>query len=383
MTSRPKVLMFIDWYLPGYKAGGPIRSCANLVAHLSDEVDFYIVTGDRDYQSHEAYPGVPFNQWVDGKNGEKIYYTSRGKLDKMRVLSLYRSQDFSSVYIHGIFSRLFSILPLRAIQGIDVRLVISPRGMLRNSAISIKGLKKKAYLMLALSMGWFKGVKFHVTDEQEILDVQEWIGEDVETHLAPNLPVMGNAELSLLKKEVGQLNLIFAGRIAPEKNLLYAIEVLSELKLGKVHLDIYGADYSEEYKRQCIALIEQLPENVSAEFKGSVPSKELLGVLKQHHALFLPTRGENFGHIILETFMVSRPVIISDQTPWIGLRDEGVGIELPLTSQDLFIKAIESYVMMDQMTYDSLCRNALSKYQSFSQNPELIAASKAIFLPRD
>ncbi|CAN5434615.1 hypothetical protein BH10BAC1_BH10BAC1_14720 [soil metagenome] len=31
--AKKKVLIFIDWYLPGYKAGGPRQSVANLVAH--------------------------------------------------------------------------------------------------------------------------------------------------------------------------------------------------------------------------------------------------------------------------------------------------------------------------------------------------------------
>ena len=46
--EKKKILVFIDWYLPGFRAGGPIRSCANLISHLSDEFDFNIVTTDTD-----------------------------------------------------------------------------------------------------------------------------------------------------------------------------------------------------------------------------------------------------------------------------------------------------------------------------------------------
>lgn len=35
-----KVLIFIDWFAPGYKAGGPITSNVNIVEHLSDKLDF-------------------------------------------------------------------------------------------------------------------------------------------------------------------------------------------------------------------------------------------------------------------------------------------------------------------------------------------------------
>ena len=54
--GKPQVLVFIDWYKPYYKAGGPVRSMVNLVEHLSDRIDFHIVTSDRDYMatSNEA-----------------------------------------------------------------------------------------------------------------------------------------------------------------------------------------------------------------------------------------------------------------------------------------------------------------------------------------
>jgi hypothetical protein len=42
------VLVLVGTYLPGYKAGGPLRSIANLVATLGLEFHFRIVTLDRD-----------------------------------------------------------------------------------------------------------------------------------------------------------------------------------------------------------------------------------------------------------------------------------------------------------------------------------------------
>ena len=50
---------------------------------------------------------------------------------------------------------------------------------------------------------------------------------------------------------------------------------------------------------------------------------------------FLPTLGENFGHVIAES-----PVLISDQTPWRNLKNHGVGWDLPLNDPDSFRKAI-------------------------------------------
>ncbi|MBI9061941.1 MAG: hypothetical protein JEZ14_08115 [Marinilabiliaceae bacterium] len=46
---KKKILIFIDWFLPGYKAGGPVRSMANMVEYLMEEYDFFIVTRNTDY----------------------------------------------------------------------------------------------------------------------------------------------------------------------------------------------------------------------------------------------------------------------------------------------------------------------------------------------
>lgn len=40
LKERPVILSFASYYLPGYKAGGPIRTLENLVENFSDEFDF-------------------------------------------------------------------------------------------------------------------------------------------------------------------------------------------------------------------------------------------------------------------------------------------------------------------------------------------------------
>jgi 5'-3' exonuclease len=67
--ERPQVLVFIDWYRPFFKAGGPVRSLVNLVEHLQNEVDFHIVTGDRDSYQLVDDPHV------------KVLYNRRGVSD--------------------------------------------------------------------------------------------------------------------------------------------------------------------------------------------------------------------------------------------------------------------------------------------------------------
>lgn len=52
------VLTFVGYYPPACKAGGPIRSIANLVECLGHEFDFRVVTPDRDAGDTGPFEGI-------------------------------------------------------------------------------------------------------------------------------------------------------------------------------------------------------------------------------------------------------------------------------------------------------------------------------------
>jgi glycosyltransferase involved in cell wall biosynthesis len=81
-------------------------------------------------------------------------------------------------------------------------------------------------------------------------------------------------------------------------------------------------------------------------------------VLSKHHLFFLPTCGENFGHVILEALLAGCPVLISDQTPWRNLQAKGVGWDLPLDSVTPFQQAIHECVAMDDMEFRKVSKQA-------------------------
>ena len=49
--GHKRVLICLNWYEPGFKAGGPIRSVANIVNALKDEFEFYILTCEIFYKN--------------------------------------------------------------------------------------------------------------------------------------------------------------------------------------------------------------------------------------------------------------------------------------------------------------------------------------------
>lgn len=60
---KPIILTFVGYYLPGYKAGGPICTLAKTVDSLGDEFQFKIVTTDRDSGDEKPYPGIRIDGW--------------------------------------------------------------------------------------------------------------------------------------------------------------------------------------------------------------------------------------------------------------------------------------------------------------------------------
>ncbi|MFD2515657.1 glycosyltransferase family 4 protein [Pontibacter locisalis] len=383
MKVKPTILIFIDWYLPGYKAGGPIQSCANLVEHLKEEANFYIVTRNTDYCSDKPYSSVTSDEWNE-QNGAQVYYISRYQLNIQTLRRLLKGVDPDTIYINGVYSLFFSILPVLLAKKLNNKhVVIAARGMFAGSAINVKGLKKKMFFGLAKITNLYKGVTFHATNSAEEGDIKAVLGHVTPVHVAPNLSEVLVDTPALPEKRLkarGEVKLVSIARISPEKNTKYALEVLREYKgQEKVKLDLFGPVYNKEYWEECCAVIEEMPANVSVDYKGSLEKEKVHQVLQQNHALFMPTKGENFGHIILESLTAGCPVIISDQTPWKKLEAAGVGYDLSLKNKDGFKDAIQFLAGLDQERYDNLSDKAVAYAQTYIQNSSNVEANKALF----
>jgi len=376
--SKKKVLVFIDWFRPGYKAGGPVASLDNLTAQLSGEIDFYIVTRDTDYCETKPYADVKANQWNEFSPGVHVYYISAARIRKNTLRKLLAEREYDRYYVNGIYSPFFSILPLNLLRSKRNRTIVAARGMLAESAIAIKAGRKKIYLALAKFFGIYKGLTFHATSEQEVRDIKNVFGESARVVLAENLPRKTPPQIIPIEKRAGELRLICLARVAPEKNNLYALQVLKPVK-SRVTIDFYGSAYDEAYANACRAFLRELPGNVSAAFHDPVPAGEVPHLLQNYHALFLPTRGENFGHVILESLGSARPVIVSDRTPWQDLQEKKAGFVLPLDQPEAFTKAIESLAAMDAATYRQYCENAAKRAAEFSGDSKLVEASRKLF----
>ena len=381
MMELPKVLAFIDWYKPFYKAGGPVRSMVNLVEHLQGKVDFHIVTGDRDYTASKGSSEVRTNTWVPGDKGEYIRYVSPQARSLKHWKVLLRERSWDAVYINGLYSKWTTIAPLWILRGSSQRRIVAVRGMLAKGPMRQSAAKKRAFLLAMKTTGCFKGVEFQATNAEEEADIRKWIGRDTKVHLVPNLGRhMQPDAIPSLQKVPGRLSLVSVARIAPEKNTLFAIERLQTVK-GHVRFDLYGTVYDLGYYKQCQRAAQQLPSNVVVEFHGHIEQQEVARVLSDAHVLYMPSVGENFGHTMLEALMVGRPLLISDRTPWKELERLGAGWDIPLEEPDAFVRAVDRISAMDQATFDGWSKGAFALAVRYLKDPVTLERSYALFIP--
>lgn len=179
-------------------------------------------------------------------------------------------------------------------------------------------------------------------------------------------------------KATDKLKLVFISRVSPKKNLLYALESLKDVK-ASVSYDIYGPLEDADYWQQCLNVIAELPENVEVAHKGELTPDQVVPTLSQYDMFFMPTQGENYGHVIAEALCAGLPVLISDQTPWRDLEAQGIGWDLPLDDKAAFVKAIEQAHAMSAEEYAEFRERVLAWAKQKFENPEAIEANKAMF----
>ncbi len=354
------VFTIIDVYVPGYKAGGPVRTIENMVAQLGDQFEFWLMTSDRDLDG-VPYENMPVNQWVRVGKANVFYATpDRFNMKTLRRLLLEVKPDV--VYVNSFFARLpIKYLTLRRLGLIpSFPTILAPRGEFSPSALHLKSRKKRVYIRVSKLIGLYSGLVWQATSEREANDIRHNWQTKVRIEVASNLPPLAQPAQDssiAVPKDQGALKLVFLSRISPMKNLLFAIQLLKHIP-GDVTFSIYGPSDDAEYWHLCQKEIDALPSNITVAYHGSVPHNRVGGVFADHHFFLLPTLGENFGHAILESLNSGCPVIISDRTPWGNLSKIGAGWVLPLDKPSAWWDVVTTCINMSQDQFASMSLNA-------------------------
>ena len=385
MPDKIKVLVTVGYYLPGYKAGGPLKTIVNLVDQLSDEFEFWILTRDRDLGDVVPYKNMKLNEWVDTGNA-KVFYATPDMLTMLNFARLIKQTPCDILYLNSFFDVDFSIKPLFSLKlGLfpDVPVIVAPRGEFSTAALQIKLLKKRIYMQFAKFFSLYQSVIWQASSRFEQDDILNTLADDVRRVLIakdlPSKPYFVECDENKALMSSAVLRVVFLSRISPMKNLDYALSVLQKVKVP-VRFDIYGPIEDKDYWALCERLIETMPENIVLHYIGSVHPNKVGDIFSGYDLFFFPTRGENYGHVIAESLSVGTPVLLSDQTPWRELKNDELGLDLPLADEGVFVRAIENYftVKVDcrNNTREAICVNAFKRI--FNQADK--DANKELFL---
>ena len=324
--TKPRVLVVADYYLPGFRAGGPVRAISNAIDRLASSADFFVVTRDHDCDGTK-YSHIETGCWTTSAAGRVLYAP---RLTPMLLRRCVQETACDVVWLNSLFSRgSIGVLTYRRLGWIRTPVLLAPRGECSPGALSLKPRRKAIAIRALQWSGCLQSVHWIASSGAERQDIARVIDPPHLTSVPESVAEVTSGDEPWPDKSSRQLKAVFAARIAPTKNLLFLLEVLARCT-GRIHLDIVGPLEDPGYWARCRALLPRLPADVTVTYAGEASHRDLQQRLSTYDVMFLPTIGENFGHVIVEAWAAGCPVMVSDRTPWRGLMSRGLGWDLPL-----------------------------------------------------
>jgi glycosyltransferase involved in cell wall biosynthesis len=289
------------------------------------------------------------------------------------------------IFLNSLFSKpTLTLLAARRFKGsIPIPVILAPCGELSSGALSIKPWKKRVFLKLAKALGLYANVDWKASTPLESEEIRRAFGKKISAPVAPDLPPKDILPYFSLNnkpsKELGKVKFIYYSRIDPKKNLLFVLELFSNAKLsGSVEFMIVGPIEDEAYWRKCQEQIAKLPAEVTVDVIGPVSQGEGLEILVSCHFMILPTLGENFGYVILESLAAGCPVLTSDRTMWAEVPRRNAGWA---TSLDDFAKwrdLIQHCIDMNNGEYISMSTVARRIAIEWLESPDVELATEKL-----
>lgn len=367
-----KILIFAGRYLPGHKDGGPLRTLINLTDALGNDYEFYIVCYDRDQGDIKPYENIKKNCW--NKVGKaKVWYVQPGKFTQDFILGLTKDKDI--IYLTSFYAEYgYKTLLLNRKKQIKCPVVIASMGVFSQEALRKKSLKKKVFITLCKTMRLFKGITWSVTSLLEAEDVKRAIGKKCKYIVAEDLP---RTDIPGRTKEQGKvLKVCFLSRICEHKGLDIVIEILSRIKDYDIEFSIYGPIQEKEYWLNCQKKLQQL--NIPWLYHGDVLSDDVQKVLATQDVLILPTKSENYGHVIFEALSVGCIPFISDRTPWGLVKTRGAGYVVPRRVES-FEKALLEYIHLNDESKKKMIEQAIKLAEDKVEQSKINTGYREIF----
>ena len=360
-----KILIFIDWYTPAFKAGGPISSIYNLTHFLEEEFNFYIVTSNKDLNSKKELQGIKTNEWQQINKSKVIYLDERSQNKKM-LKKIVEDINPDKIYLNGIFSFFFSVLPCYLFNK-SFEIIINPRGMFGSSALSKKKFKKLLFIKLVNIISFYKNICWHVSNEAEFSELRNNIEVVTKHSIIPNLPKVLK-HINNKRIDNKELRLISVCRINKIKNIHFVLEILKDINI-KCHYKVIGFIEDDNYYLKLKKIVKFLPKNIKVDFTGHLKSNEIEIHYNRSDLFISSSLNENYGHSIVEALSSGLPVLISNNCPWIGLEESFAGFRIRLDKIE-FQEKILFFYNLNQDDYKKFNLGARTYFNNY-MSPDL------------
>lgn len=320
------ILVSAPTYPPAFRGGGPARSVHALVTSRPVGLPVHVVTSGTDLGGVDGLVD-DVNRWSERDGAMVFYGTGDPALMWAKIL---RSRIADTVYFNSFFSWRFTILPLFLVSvwcRPRPRIIVAPRGEFGEGALTKSSIKKRLYASVFKRFRLHRRVLWHATTEREKRDILKAMGSEVRVVVSENrtaLPGLPTPPHSLADR----VRFAFVSRVVEHKGAHVALaSALAAAQRGvPVELAIIGPREDDVYYRDLEVMAQLSPENCTVRFEGAMPPDVLLARLRDVDVLLLPTRGENFGHVIAEALSRSCFVVTTPTTPWDTILGEGGGI---------------------------------------------------------
>lgn len=372
--NKPKILIICNYYLPGFKSGGSLRTIVNTVERLQDKFEFSIITLGHDGDNVQ-YETVKIDEWNETENA-KVFYLSKKEstFSKLRELItkaapqiIYINSFFATLSIYTLLLRRLALIPKNTV-------ILAPEGELADSALKLKPAKKKAFLRAAKILDLHRNLIWKTTSDTEKSEAEKIKGGGGQIFIAPNLPAKDFSfdyrQNSKLVKKTGEAKMIFLSRYMKIKNFNWLLKLLTKVE-GSLIIDVYGTIEDKNYWREGLEIIKKLPPNIAIKYCGAVRHEEVVKTMFEYQFFILPTTGENFGHVLIEALAAGCPVITSDRTPWRKLEAKKIGWDIPLENPQKWIDIINECIRLDDKSYSNLSGNARTFAAEWLNDPKI------------
>ncbi len=188
-NKRKKILVLCDYYLPGYKSGGGMRTIVNMIDRLKDRYEFSVITRDHDGKlDRRQYTTVDINRWNNVCEA-KVFYLSKDNLKISNLCNLILEVKPDVIYCNSYFSTLTLYLLILTKLNIvpSVNIIIAPCGELSEGALQLNSAKKNIFIKSAKLLKLNKNIIWKASSafEKEEIEAIKQTGGNV--FIAPDM----------------------------------------------------------------------------------------------------------------------------------------------------------------------------------------------------